>query len=91
MCFQPIFQGVIHPSLPTLAGALEGLDDFCVVAHRQRQLGALRLGAATGQRLTQSSRARFRCNRPCTNFPLALLEKIIRQLRCVIRVNPRLG
>ena len=53
--------------------------------------GALRLGATTGKRLTQRSRAFWGRYWLLTDFPLALLEEILRQLRRVVWVNPGLG
>ena len=91
MRLQPVFQGIIHACLPAFSGGLEGRDDLCVVAHRQGLFGALRLGAATGKRLTQRSRAFWDRYRLLTDFPLALLEEILRQLRRVVWVNPGLG
>ena len=87
MRLQPVFQGIIHACLPAFSSGFEGRDDLRVVAHRQGLFGALRLGAATGKRLTQHSRAFWGRYWLLTDFPLALLEEILRQFRRVVWIN----
>ena len=91
MCSQPIFQGIVHARLPALAGSLERRDDLRVEAHRQGLLGALQLHAARRKCLTQRGCACLWRYRLLTDFPLALLEEVVRQLWSVVGVNPGLG
>jgi hypothetical protein len=72
---EPVTQSSVHACLPPLAGCPEGFDDIRVVTDGQSQLGIFRCGTTATHQFV-------------ADILIRLSEKLIRQFRRIVRVNP---